>query len=347
MSTNENTSLALSADDLMSPAAMPTVDQKYAGAGAEELGQSDIILPRISLLQGLSKPVVDDVPGAKAGLFWTFPFNRPASLKAEVGMKFVVVRIYPVQRQWTPLDQGGGLVCEAPNGNLLARSPEGLAGAKLKPDLDKKNGAVKSIEWEGGEPTANCLECVFGPAAAAAAAGKEPTGRGNPWLPKIITVDGKQYRVPDELRAPRCTGGLDALILAALPAFKDEETGMELAAEVIPAFLSFNRTSQGAGRSLAGMIKMATREPAWGKIFTISTKKVQNDKGTFFVPVVTQYGYSNDQLATMARDLYESTSDKSYVPDMSEMANDHVAPSSDVVDAEVPSDDEPAPGDEF
>lgn len=349
MGTEENTALALnSAEELMAPAAVPAFDPTQAGAGSEDLSTSDVVLPRISLLQGLSKVVMDDVPGAKAGRFWVTPYNRPGTVKSEDGMKFVVVRIYPAQRKWTPLDEGGGLECEAAAGDLIAREPEGLAGATLKPDVDKKAKKVKSIVWDGGTPTSDCSQCVFGPAAAATAAGKSPSGRGNPWLPKIIDVDGVRYKVPDELRAPRCTSSLDALVLVALPPFKDEESGMELGAEVIPAFLSFSRTGQGAGRSLAGMIKMAVREPAWAKIFSISAKKVSNDKGTFFIPTVSQFGYANAGLISAASELHSSTADKSYVPDMTDGGDSHVAASGDVIDADaVPRDDEAAPADDF
>ena len=124
---------------------------------------------------------------------------------------------------------------------------------------------------------------------------------------------------------------------------------MELQGDVIPAFISFSRTGISAGRSLAGMVKMSPREPAWAKIYSLATKKVTNDKGTFFVPAVSVHGYANAALVEMAKNLYESTQHTSYVPDMSDGADlgDHGASHSTSTSTRPPDDDEPAPTDEF
>ena len=222
--------------DLMAPAEAPVgFSDEEAGLGSEDVSANDVVLPRISLLQGLSKPVSEELVGARQGAFWVTPYNRPASKDSKDHVKFVVVRIYPAQRMWTPIDEGGGLVCEAAGGDHVAREPMGLAGADLNVTHD--NGVVKSLEWVNGRSTASCAECVYGPAAAAAAAGRAPTGRGNAWMPKYINFEGERLRVPDELRAPRCTSSLDVLGLIALPAFEDEDSGMQLGPEIIPCLL--------------------------------------------------------------------------------------------------------------
>lgn len=344
--TKEETALAMaSVEDLMAPAASSQMTASEAGKGSEDVGAGDVILPRIYLLQGLSKPVnEEEAPGAKAGRYWVTPYSRPATI--DQPLKLVVVRIYPAWRRWTPLDDGGGIECEAAGGDLVAREANGLAGATLEFDLDKKKGEVRSFEWTGGHATDDCRQCVFGPAAAAAAAGKQPSGRGNPWLPKIVTIDGKPYKMPDEARAPRCTQSLDILALVALPPFKDDETGTSLEMELIPAFISFSRSSYSAGKSLAGMVKMASREPAWSKIYQLGSKKVTNDKGTFYIATISQYGYAQRPLMDQASALFESTQTENYRADMQDIHSENAGPSEDA-SARPPSDEDPEPGDDF
>lgn len=338
----------MSVDDLMAPAAASAARLDEAGLGSEDVDSSKVVLPRVSLLQMMSKACSEELPGAKAGRWWVTPYNRPATVDGT--LRFVPVRIYPTQRLWTPLDEGGGLVCEAADGTLTARDANGLAGATLK--LDHDGTSVKSLSWEGGRPTTRCSECVYGPGAAAAAAGREPKKGGSGWLPKIVTTDdGKRVSIPDELRGPRCTESIDVLALIALPEFKDPESGVEMPAELIPAFITFAKTSMGAGKALAGMIKMAMREPAWARIYNLGSKKVQNDKGTFYIATVQVFGFSQRALMDQAHSLYEATHTQNYTADVSDGGEEFVGGRGDVIDADVssgpPSDDDPEPGDQF
>lgn len=341
----ETALVAGSVDDLMAPAEAPSFNPDDAGLGSEDVGASDVVLPRVSLLQGLSKVVAEDLPGAKAGGYWVVPHNRPATFSSRDNLKFVVVRIYPSQRLWTPINEGGGLICEAAAGDLIAREPLGLKDAELV--IDHDGGNVKSIEWQGGSPTDNCRKCVFGPAAAAVAAGRKPTGRGNPWLPKYITYEGERIRIPDEMRAPKCTSSLDVLALIALPPFEDDETGVSLAPEIIPAFISFSRSAQAAGRSLAGMIKMAANEPSWAKIFSLGAKSVSNDKGTFYIPTIQQFSFAKPALQAMARELYDSTNKEDFRPNMDDGGDMSSDGATESTADRPPNDDEPAPEDDF
>lgn len=329
---------------LMAPAERSQFSSDEAGRGVENIDSQDIILPRVVLLQPLSKACQDELPGAKPGGYWLTPFNRPVTSSQKDSLKFVVVRMYPSQRHWIPLDQGGGLSCEASTGDLVASSMGGLAGAKLS--VTKIGDTVKAVEWTGGRHTDRCFECVYGPAASAAAAGKAPVGRGNPWLPKIVDIDGERLRIPDELRAPSCTSSLDALVLIAVPPFSDIDSGINLGPEVIPAFISFSKTSQPAGKSLAGMIKMSVREPSYAKIYGLGSAKTTNDKGTFFVATVQQVGFSSETLLGMARELYSASAQKAYRPDMTEESAPTLAAGS-TAQAIPPSDDDPEPEDEF
>jgi hypothetical protein len=309
-----------------------------AGLGSSDIGAEHIILPRIGLLQALSKVVVaDDAPSAaKAGAFWLTPFNRPltdpdatntdVSKGLAKGARLVVVRIMPTQRFWTPLSEGGGIVCESPSGDMKAVEPKGLCGAKL--GLTLKKGAVIDVDWEGGTPTDNCHDCVYGPAAAAAAAGNPPTKRGNPWIPKRVEFEGEMYDIPDDQRAPKCTQGIDALVLVVAPAHDGAPP------EIVPAFLTFARTSYKAGKQLAAMIKMSPSMPSWGSIFTISAKRVEGDKGTYYVSQIAKNGYANKALADMAKDLYLTSQESSYRPSMAD--EEHSAPASSGTSSAAP-----------
>jgi hypothetical protein len=312
-----------------------------AGLGSEDIDAGSVILPRIGLLQSMSKAVTQaEEGGPLPGTWWLTPHNRPVTLSSKESMKIVVVKIYPTQRLWTPLDQGGGLVCEASQGDLTAREPMGLSGATLTV-LDA-NGVAQEISWEGGNPTDNCRNCVYGLGAAAAATGRAGGKTANSWLPKFLVKGDTRIKVPDELRRPACQSGLDALVLVLLPAFNGQPP------EIIPAFLTFGRSGLTAGRSLAGMIKMDRRSPAWGRIYAVGVKKTTNDRGTFFVPTVSVVGASKPQLMVKARELFDAATGESFRPDMSDA---DVIESSDSeggsYESVVPSNDEPAPADQF
>ncbi len=340
--------LTLSAEDLMAPAAAPTTNPDDAGMGIEDVDDDVIILPRLQLLQAMSKVVTEEaLPGATPGCWFARPMNRPATLDPSEGMKFVVVKIFPSWRRWADLDSGEGILCESSDGTLVARQANGLTGARLDLDTNKK-GEITDVDWVDGEATDSCRDCVYGPAAAAAAAGRPPGRKSNPWLPKIIKFEGKNVKLPDEFRAPKCTFSLDCLALILLPAWVDEKSGVNMPSELIPAFISFGRSSFSAGRTLASALKLARNEPAWSKIWSLGSKSVTNSKGTFFVATTSMAHYANDAIKARARDLWEATASEAYQPDMSDvgdMAGD-VTPTDSAPDSSI-SDDEAAPEDQF
>jgi hypothetical protein len=341
--------VTMSAMDLMAPAEGPVVtDPSDAGKGMEDVDDDVVILPRLQLLQAMSKVITEDaLPGAIPGVWFARPMNRPATLSPDDGLKFVVAKVFPAWRRWGDLDSGDGILCEASDGSLTARQPNGLTGAKIDLDVNKK-GEITSVDWIEGTPTDSCMKCVFGPAAAAAAAGKPPGRKSNPWLPKVVKHGDDSLKLPDKMRAPKCTKSLDVLALILLPEWKDENTGTMLPAELIPAFMSFGRSSFSAGRTLASTLKMSRGEPTWAKIWSLGSKSVTNDKGTFYVATTTMAAYANPHLRARARELFEATSSEAYRPDMSDVddlsGGDTVSGGS--VDTSI-SDDEAAPDDQF
>lgn len=316
-----------------------------AGLGSEDISPDTIIIPRVSLLQAMSKAITQseaDVP-PQAGCWWLTPNGRPATKLPKEGFKFVVVRIYPVQRLWNPLDEGGGIICEATTGKLVAREPLGMAKAELS-ITSGENGEATDVSWSGGQPTTNCRECVYGPGASGAAT--KSTGKSTGWLPKYFNMPSGRVSIPDKLRAPRCQAGFDALVLALIPAVDG------LPAELVPAFLTFARSGFAAGRTLAGMIRLnAGREAAWGKIYEGSSKKTTNDAGTFFVPVVRPVGKAGSQLAAVARDLFNASESLEHRPNLEDeeefLTTDDLGVGGGTGPAAGVEGDAPAPDDQF
>lgn len=302
-----------SATDLFAPVQAPTAIG--AGKGAEDFNANEVIIPRMQLLQAMSKVITEKrLPGAEPGVWWLTPFNRPLSHPTgkdnlPVNVRMVIARILPGQKRWKKLTDGGGLLCESVNGQLTAVQKNGLCSAKIGIERNKKK-EVTAVDWEGGTATDDCSVCVYGLGAAAAAAGREPLqgskDRGNVWLPKMLVIDGETIKIPDEFRAPVCTPGTDVIALVLVPAFG------EAPAEIMPVLVTFARSSSGAGKQLGSMIKMAAREPAWAKIYEIGAQSTTNDKGTFFVATVRGLGYAPEQLTKQAESLYEDSKVRTY-----------------------------------
>lgn len=334
------------ADDLFAPVQVPTATG--AGKGSEDVGASEVILPRVQLLQAMSKVITEKkLPGAEPGVFWLTPFNRPLNHPTgkdglPIAARMVVARILPGQKRWKKLDDGGGLLCESVNGQLTATKPNGLCGAKLSLELNKKK-EVTAIDWEGGQATDDCSVCVYGLGAAAAAAGRAPIqgskDRGNVWLPKLLVVDGNTIKLDDKLRAPVCTPGTDAILLVLVPKFGDAP------AEIMPALITFAKTSSGAGKQLGSMIKMASREPAWAKIFELGSQSTTNDRGTFFVATVRGLGYAPEQLTAQTEALYEDSKLRTYTAGFEDDGDDtgHSGGSGDSI--KTPNREEAPPAD--
>jgi hypothetical protein len=313
---DENALVISDFDNLLAPAEGRAYDAEDAGAGSADIDASTIILPRALLLQGLSPAIADELPGAKQGRWWLTPYNRPITTDDHPEPKIVVIRVYNSQRLWTPKDQGGGIVCEAAEGDHTAREPNGLKNASIV--LDEENGTAIGLRWEGGQATDNCRLCVYGPGASATAGGRRPNpaGRlGSAWLPKTMVIDGKSITIPNEHRGPKCTASVDALVLVFLPEFE----GMP--GTVQPCILSFSRSSMKAGNQLASQLKMASQEPAWARIWKLGSKKVKNDKGTFYVATVGVHAHANSRLVAMAKDLYINSQTKTYRADDETMSN--------------------------
>ena len=284
-------------DDMMMLAETAGYSDDDAGAGLEAKGMA---LPRLNLLQPLSKAVSEEKPGAAPGIYFASMFDRPAS--DEGTMRIVPVLVTDARRRWTPLAEGGGLLCESPDGKS-GRSASGLTGATPCITANDKK-MLAPIKWEGGEPTADCAKCVFGPGAVQAVTGR-PAGASGGWLPNSI-VDpgtGKMIEVPDNLRRPSCGSNIDVLCLVRLPAFGDNPV------EVVPALLTFSNTAEAVGRNFVAQLRARPREPAFAAVWGVSAKKVKNDKGTFFVPVITRLGLAPASLVDRARELLATASE--------------------------------------
>lgn len=91
-------------------AALPAFMQDNAGDGKEDIDNSDLIIPRVALLQGISPPVMAGL--GENGHFW-HTINE-----VDLGDELTIVPI--VYRKqvtlWSPLHMGGGIIARSSDG---------------------------------------------------------------------------------------------------------------------------------------------------------------------------------------------------------------------------------------
>lgn len=108
-------------------AAVPEYMKKYAGAGGENVEASKLEIPRITLLQALSKPVAEGE--MKQGEFYHTVLEE--SLGKEIEIVPLLFRSQYIL--WNPRENGGGILARADDGKHW--SP---AQGEFKVKIDKK-----------------------------------------------------------------------------------------------------------------------------------------------------------------------------------------------------------------
>lgn len=115
---------------------MPNTDADYehlAGAGMENVKATDIIIPRVTILQGLSpqlnKQKAEYIKGAEAGQFVEVGINKI------LGEKFLFVPVYYSKRylEWHPRASGKGLARIHDNDAIINETMEGPNGENVLP----------------------------------------------------------------------------------------------------------------------------------------------------------------------------------------------------------------------
>jgi hypothetical protein len=97
-----------------------------AEAGFENVGQEDIVLPRLSILQALSPQVNGDeaIEGAKAGMLHINVNDQLYDGKE--GIEFIGCYRQHVFTEWVPRKRGGGFVgSHAPDSEIVKKAKEG------------------------------------------------------------------------------------------------------------------------------------------------------------------------------------------------------------------------------
>lgn len=120
-----------------SDANMPAFMKSDVGRGKENIGNEDIEIPRLKLMQGLSKELEDYNDLRKGNFFHTASetiFDEP----------FEIVPIYLDRGYilWKPRDAGGGILARAPDG--IHWSP---SSGEFTVQLDKKDGG-NTVTWK-------------------------------------------------------------------------------------------------------------------------------------------------------------------------------------------------------
>lgn len=210
-------------------ASLPAFMRNDADMGKEAIGQEDIQIPRLKLMQGLS-PELQEYNELRAGDFFhpaaEFIFNEP--------FRAVVVHMDRRYILWRPRDSGGGILARADDG--IHWSP---SQGTFDVTLDKKDGGVQ-VKW------------TLAPTVAQS--GLANWGTMNP---------------ADSNSPPAAT-----LMYNYLLAFPEEP-------DLMPAVLSFQRTSIKVGRNFNTKIK-TIRTPIFGTVWEFGSKEETNARGQKF-----------------------------------------------------------------
>ncbi len=89
---------------------LPTYMEGKEGRGTENLSRKDYEMPIVTLLQGLSQPVIDGE--AKAGNF----FHTVADIEFDGSLRIVPIMIFTRYILWRPRHDGGGILARAEDG---------------------------------------------------------------------------------------------------------------------------------------------------------------------------------------------------------------------------------------
>lgn len=130
--------------------AVPAFLKEYEGeTGLEGLDNSDFIIPRLKLLQGLSPEVRDFADVAKPGVFWCTSTGEP------LGDKLTLVACTAKKRVLLMAPMGGGN-----DQSVLARSEDCIHWDKPNEKFNVKIKNVGTVEWSTGPnvPKSKLLE---------------------------------------------------------------------------------------------------------------------------------------------------------------------------------------------
>lgn len=132
----------------------------YAGAGFENVKQSDILVPRITILQDMSPQIKEEKPefieGAKRGMICDVGIGQ---LLGEAIM-FVPVHYVKVWLEWYPRKSGQGLAAIHSNPAIL---DECSLNEKRQPFLPNGNYIAETAQWFGLDVTDGGCRQVFIP----------------------------------------------------------------------------------------------------------------------------------------------------------------------------------------
>lgn len=110
------------------------------GTGLTGLSPEDYIVPRVMLLQGQSDPVKNNLPGAKAGIFWLSVLDQPLGEELD----FVIINNKIRVLLLAPMDDGQGILARADDGKTWVPA-SGTWSIRMK-------GIREPVKWEITDP---------------------------------------------------------------------------------------------------------------------------------------------------------------------------------------------------
>lgn len=125
-------------------AQMPAHMMRDVGKGTENIGNDDLEIPRLKLIQGLS-PELETFNGLRPGQF----FHTAAEHIFEGAFKIVPLYVDKRYILWRPLEDGGGILARADDG--VHWSP---ADREFDVKLDKKDGGAR-VKWKTAKTVAD------------------------------------------------------------------------------------------------------------------------------------------------------------------------------------------------
>jgi hypothetical protein len=129
--------------------ALPAHLQRARTASIGNIDQSDLIIPRVKLLQAIS-PEVTDYEKAKAGEFW----HNGADMSLGKMVRVVPIKVTKSLVLWAPRGDDRG---------ILARSDDGIHWDKPNEKFEvKPKGSPKKIVWDTGDDVKSSRLAEFG-----------------------------------------------------------------------------------------------------------------------------------------------------------------------------------------
>ncbi len=179
--------------------------EEFAGAGLENVGSSDILIPRLAILQSLSpqlnKKKAEYIDGSEIG---SIVDVGTGEIFPE-GVVFLPVLYRKEYLEWAPRASGQGLVKVHDSADILAQAPRNDRNQNVLPN---GNYVAETAQWFGLNLTADRRKC-FIPMAST------QLKKSRKWMTlatseRLKRPDGSEFAAPLFYRSYKLTTGMES-----------------------------------------------------------------------------------------------------------------------------------------